>query len=124
MIEEFMPLSLKPLEDPNLDDGEHQVLDAETASIFKIMGSRERAEAIVRSLNEMPALEMMMEEIERLRGLVRGAYSEGFSEGMREHSSSRGGKTWQESAAFSALKTAERTVFNACLPEDDPDRYR
>lgn len=48
---EFMPLSLVPLADPNHDPGEHQVMDAETAYIFKIMGSRERAERIVAALN-------------------------------------------------------------------------
>jgi hypothetical protein len=48
---EFMPLSLTPLEVPSFDPGEHQVIDAETAYVFKIVGSRERAERIVASLN-------------------------------------------------------------------------
>jgi hypothetical protein len=46
------------------------------------------------------ALETQLAEA---RKLVRGAYSEGFSEGMREHTTSRGGKIWQESSACAAL---------------------
>ena len=53
---EFMPLTLKPLENPNHDPGQHQVLDAETAYVFKIGGSRERAERIVATLNAAYAL--------------------------------------------------------------------
>ena len=54
--DEFMPLSLVPLANPNHDPGEHQVMDAETAYIFKIIGSRERAERIVAVLNAAAAL--------------------------------------------------------------------
>lgn len=32
------------------------------------------------------------DEYVRLRKLVKDAYNEGFTEGMREHTSSRGGK--------------------------------
>jgi hypothetical protein len=53
---EFMPLELLPMADPNHDDGEHQVIDAETAYVFKIMGSRGRAERIVATLNAAAAL--------------------------------------------------------------------
>lgn len=42
-------------------------------------------------------------EVERLRDLVRKSYNEGFGEGMREHSTNRGGKTWQESRAREAM---------------------
>lgn len=48
---EFMPVSLLPLERANHDPGEHQVIDADTAYIFQIHGSRERAENIVECLN-------------------------------------------------------------------------
>lgn len=44
-------------------------------------------------------------EIMRLRELVHAAYAEGFNEGTREHSTSRGGKPWVESQAHQALKT-------------------
>lgn len=49
--QEFMPLTLLPLENPNHDPGEHQVLDADTSYVFRIGGSRERAERIVATLN-------------------------------------------------------------------------
>jgi hypothetical protein len=42
-------------------------------------------------------------EIERLRALVRSAYSEGFSEGMNEHTKFHGGKPWEDSRAQRAL---------------------
>lgn len=35
-------------------------------------------------------------EIERLRRMVRDAYNSGFCEGMREHTSSRGGVPWSD----------------------------
>jgi hypothetical protein len=40
---------------------------------------------------------------EGLKKLVQAAYSEGFSEGMREHSTSRGGKPWRESKICKTL---------------------
>ena len=49
--QEYMPLTLKPLDDPNHDPGEHWVLDAATAYLFRIGGSRECAERIVATLN-------------------------------------------------------------------------
>jgi hypothetical protein len=49
------------------------------------------------------------EEYAALRKLVRAAYNEGFTEGMREHTSSRGGKPWPDSAAKKAL---ERICFD------------
>lgn len=52
---EFMPLSLVPLENPNHDPGEHQVMDSDTAYVFRICGSRERAENIVACLNAYAA---------------------------------------------------------------------
>ena len=42
---------------------------------------------------------------EELLKLVRAAYTEGFTEGMREHTTSRGGKTWNESSARRMLET-------------------
>ena len=44
------------------------------------------------------------DELERLQKLVRDAYNEGFTEGMREHTSSLGGKPWQDSSAARSLK--------------------
>ena len=46
------------------------------------------------------------DEIERLRALVRSAYSEGFSEGMNEHTKFQGGKPWQDSRSRAALESA------------------
>jgi hypothetical protein len=43
-------------------------------------------------------------EIERLTALVRSAYSEGFSEGMNEHTKFSGGKPWADSQAKRALE--------------------
>lgn len=40
---------------------------------------------------------------EGIRKLVRAAYVEGFLEGMKEHTSSRGGKVWSESNACRTL---------------------
>lgn len=42
----------------------------------------------------------------RLSALVQRAYNEGFSEGMREHTSSRGGKPWMDSRARTAMETS------------------
>jgi hypothetical protein len=53
----------------------------------------------------------LLDEIERLRAdnarlrmLVQSAYNEGFGEGMREHTSSRGGKPWMDSRAHTAME--------------------
>jgi hypothetical protein len=55
----------------------------------------------------------LLEEIEtlkadnaRLSALVQRAYNEGFGEGMREHTSSRGGKPWMDSAARTAMEAS------------------
>jgi hypothetical protein len=45
-------------------------------------------------------------EIRRLRTLVQIAYNEGFGEGMREYTSSRGGKPWMASAAREAMEVS------------------
>lgn len=42
-------------------------------------------------------------EIKKLRELVHSAYSEGFGEGRREFTTSRGGAPWSESKAKAAL---------------------
>ena len=42
-------------------------------------------------------------EIARLRALVRTAYNEGFMQGMREHTSSKGGIPWSDSKIRAAL---------------------
>jgi len=44
---------------------------------------------------------------ERLRNLVQSAYNEGFTEGMKEHTHSRGGKPWPDSRARAALQEPE-----------------
>ena len=49
----------------------------------------------------------LTEENERLRGLVRSAYNEGFTEGIREYRTDSGGKPWDESRARSALSKGE-----------------
>lgn len=49
----------------------------------------------------------LTEENERLRGLVRSAYNEGFTEGIREYRTDSGGKPWYESRARSALSKGE-----------------
>jgi hypothetical protein len=41
--------------------------------------------------------------IKVVRELVRNAYNEGFNEGCREHTTSRGGKSWMESDTCKAL---------------------
>ena len=43
-------------------------------------------------------------EIERLTTLVRSAYSEGFSEGINEHTKFHGGKPWQDSRSRADLE--------------------
>jgi hypothetical protein len=40
--------------------------------------------------------------------LVRDAYNEGFSEGMREHTSSKGGNPWGDSNAFKKMSELAR----------------
>jgi hypothetical protein len=52
--------------------------------------------------------ELTADEVRHLRDLVRRAYIEGFSEGMREHTSRRGGKTWQESSTAAVLANLEK----------------
>ncbi len=46
---------------------------------------------------------MLADENARLRRLVQSAFNEGFTEGMREHMTSRGGKPWVDSTACKAL---------------------
>jgi len=43
-------------------------------------------------------------ENERLLALVRNAYNEGFTEGMKEHTTNRGGNPWPMSKSRSALE--------------------
>ena len=45
----------------------------------------------------MTEVEELRAEVAKLREMVRHAYNAGFSEGMREHSTSRGGKPWPDS---------------------------
>lgn len=40
--------------------------------------------------------------------LIRAAFNEGFSEGMREHSTSSGGKTWAESRTLRNFERPKR----------------
>lgn len=46
-------------------------------------------------------------ERDRLRKLVKDAYNEGFTQGMREHTSSRGGIPWSDSAIRAALDRSQ-----------------
>jgi hypothetical protein len=46
-----------------------------------------------------------LSQVEKLTTLVRSAYNEGFSEGMREHTTSNGGKPWQWSKTRGVLNT-------------------
>jgi hypothetical protein len=48
----------------------------------------------------MSELSMREAQLERL---IRQAYNEGFTEGMREHNSSRGGHPWTESISCKKL---------------------
>jgi len=48
---EYMPLRLVEMADPRVDGGDHQVVDAMDACVFRIGASRDRAEEIVDSLN-------------------------------------------------------------------------
>jgi hypothetical protein len=45
---------------------------------------------------EKAAWKALDDEIARLRRMVRDAYNEGFSQGMREHTSSKGGIPWSD----------------------------
>jgi len=47
---EYMPLNVRPLGD-DMDEGEHWVIDADNAYVFKLCCSHERAERIVAALN-------------------------------------------------------------------------
>jgi len=46
-------------------------------------------------------------EVERLRKMVRNAYNDGFNEGMREHTTHRGGIPWHDSKYRTALTQQE-----------------
>lgn len=63
---EAYPLTLKPQADPNHDDGEHWVLDAETAYLFRIHGSRGRAVEVVEVLNAHAASLALAANIKRV----------------------------------------------------------
>lgn len=54
-------------------------------------------------------LEYANTEIARLRALVRTAYNEGFMQGMREHTSSKGGIPWSDSKIRAALDAPQTT---------------
>jgi len=49
-------------------------------------------------------VEALRAENERLQALVRTAYNEGFAEGMKEHTTSRGGNPWPMSKSRTALE--------------------
>lgn len=66
-----------------------------------IDGSKAQAENVLRMALE--DIGRLGNEVDRLRNLVRGAYNEGFSQGMREHTTHSGGKPWNESAAQQAI---------------------
>lgn len=70
------------------------------------------AEAVAIAKGEIPAariyhqghayvpeaeLTTLREEVERLKDMVRRAYNDGFGEGMREHTTHRGGTPWSMS---------------------------
>lgn len=46
-------------------------------------------------------------ENEKLRKMVRNAYNDGFNEGMREHTTHRGGIPWHDSKYRTALTHQE-----------------
>lgn len=52
---------------------------------------------------ERAAREAAERRVRELEALVQRAYIEGFTEGMREHTSRNGGKPWLDSKAKAAL---------------------
>jgi len=52
--------------------------------------------------------------------LVKEAFNEGFIEGMREHTSSKGGNTWQDSKAKKKLEAlSTRPTINPTTYEQE-----
>jgi hypothetical protein len=101
---EFMPLSLEPLADPNFDPGEHQVMDAEDAHIFKIIGSRERAELIIAALNRTATsqpTDAAREALEKISG--RREYDATDHENAARYKPGEGRWTTDEYLADAAL---------------------
>lgn len=47
-------------------------------------------------------------EVEMLRKMVRDAYNDGFSEGMKEHTSRKGGTPWSLSKWRAALTPSQK----------------
>jgi len=98
-------------------DGEANYANVHDADGFFVGNLRtHHAIEIVTSMNALTAERAARERAEQerdvlrsgaeyvaLRKLVKDAYNEGFTEGMREHTSSRGGKPWPDSAAKKAL---------------------
>lgn len=64
------------------------------------------------------------QQIAKLRDLVRSAYNEGFTEGMREHTSRTGGNTWIESRTRVRLEEIEgaNKITEAILHRDGDPR--
>lgn len=93
----------------------------EAADIRRVLGAvaltaraeqavRERDEARANALHwaehESETWKAMKADNERLRALVRSAYSEGFTQGTYE--ATKGGKPWSESRARLALEQTQR----------------
>jgi hypothetical protein len=61
----FLPLSLKPLDNPSFDPGESIIMDAETAHITTVT-NREFAESAVKAINENSKLRDLIDTLAKL----------------------------------------------------------
>jgi hypothetical protein len=64
-------------------------------------GTRELGRLVVQEAIELQKENALLKE--GLKKLVKAAFTEGFIEGMREHTTSRGGKPWRDSKSCKTL---------------------
>ena len=80
-----------------------------TAEVERLKQEHANATIVIRVSNNAHAETIaenarLTAEVERLRDMVRRAYNDGFGEGIKEHTTHKGGTPWQLSKWPAALK--------------------
>jgi hypothetical protein len=89
-------------------DGSTMAAFDQRANARLIASAPEMVDTITRLKDEIARLK---EEVERLRDMVRRAYNDGFGEGIKEHTTHKGGNPWHMSKWPAALTPNQKPTF-------------
>ena len=78
--------------------------ESETKDALRMQGEAQVASLLVEIANLRAENEALRGKQAVLVALVQKAYHEGFGEGIKEHTTRRGGKGWYESRARAAIE--------------------